>query len=559
VVTGAESMIEVLRAGGVRRAYTVPGESFLGLLDGIDRDDSLQLISTRHESGASFMAEGDAKISGVPAVVMATRGVGAANLAIGVHTAMQDSTPMVAILGQVESEHLGREGFQEVDLTAFYSPITKLAMTATRADRLPELTAKALRVARSGRPGPVMIAVPADMLEEEIEGSSLSSSLKSARSAPPLASITGEVAIEIAHRLSQSQRPVIIEGGGAKNARAELIELSERGGIGVYASFRRQDGFPNDHPNYLGHLGLGTPDLVLPPLRDADLVLVIGARLSEVTTQGYTLPAATSEIIQIDIENASLGAIVAPDISVISDTRLALLEILRHMPTDISARVWTAHVAYMDWSTAGTSILKDSEGIDPALVIDQMMRILPADTIIGNDAGNFAAFLHRYWRYRAAYSQLAPTSGAMGYAIPAAIGGGFAQSDRAIVTLAGDGGFLMTGQELETAVRYHVPLTAIVFNNGIYGTIAMHQAQSKGRLAGTDISRVDIAGFARSLGAHAVRVDRVDEFGDALKAAVNSEAVNVIEVRSEPDLIAPGRRLSDMLTQTTSLEVTRQK
>jgi acetolactate synthase I/II/III large subunit len=327
-----------------------------------------------------------------------------------------------------------------------------------------------------------------------------------------------------------------------------LIELSDRFGIGVYSSFRRQDGFPNEHPNYLGHLGLGTPDVRLSALRKADLVLVLGARLSEVTTQSYTLPAATSKIIQIDIDAEVLGAIVPTDLSIVSDCALALRGILDASKDFSTTRSWLEeHESYMSWSSVGDTVLSDAEGVDPADVIGEMMRILPADAVIANDAGNFAAFLHRYWRYRAAKSQLAPTSGAMGYAVPAAIGGGFAAPDRCVVGLAGDGGFLMTGMELETAVRYNIPITVVAFSNGIYGTIAMHQAQYKKRLAGVDIGRVDLTGFARSLGADAVRVDAIGDFGDALNAAMNSGKVNLIEVRTEPDLIAPGRRLSEML------------
>jgi len=548
MANAAESMVEVLRAGGVRRAYTVPGESFLGLLDGIEQCDDIQLISTRHESGASFMGEADAKMTGVPAVVMATRGVGASNLAIGVHAAKQDSTPMVVILGQVESDYLGREGFQEVDLTAFYSPITKLAETAGRGDRLPELVANALRVARSGRPGPVMIAVPADLFEHEVDETATKNAQKAARLsiAPP--SITSDAAAHIAVRLAGASRPVVIEGGGARGAREELIALSEKFNLGVYASFRRQDGFPNDHPHFLGHLGLGIPEPCLTALRDADLVLVLGARLSEVTTQSYTLPLPSAEIIQIDIDAASIGGVVPTDIGVVSDSALAVREILKHAPKEPSSRTWSeANAIYRDWNAVKPSILGESEGIDPAQVIGEMSRVLPADTVMANDSGNFSAFLHRHWMYRAAKSQLGPTSGSMGYAVPAAIGGALADPSRTMVAVAGDGGFLMSGQEIETAVRYGVSMTVVVFSNGLYGTIAMHQAGFKQRLAGVDIGRVDLAGYARSLGAQAVRVEALGDFADALTTAIGRDGVNMIEVRSEPDLISPSRRLSGML------------
>src|SRR5215212_10185638 len=311
--------VEVLARAGVRRFYAVPGESFLEVLDAVEHHPELSLISTRHESGAGFMAEADAKLTGVPAVAMATRGVGASNLAIGVHTARQDSTPMVVLLGYVETEFLGREAFQEVDLPAFYAPITKWSATVHRPDRLAEFVARGLRIATSGRPGPVMLALPADMLGETVQDDSKIDVPTLPRSGPAPEDVRA-----IAERLAGARRPVVIAGGGVQRAREALISFAETWGIGVYAAFRRQDVFPNEHPNYLGHLTLGTTPETLKALEEADLVLVVGCRLSEVTTQTYSLPRRNQAVIQIDINPNEVGATVSAEIGMVSDAPAAL-------------------------------------------------------------------------------------------------------------------------------------------------------------------------------------------------------------------------------------------
>src|ERR687893_1474729 len=303
---GAGSVaVEVLAGAGVQRFYTVPGESFLEILDAVEQHPRLSLVSTRHESGAAFMAEAEAKLTGVPAVAMATRGVGASNLAIGVHTARQDSTPMLVLLGQVETAFLGREAFQEVDLAAFYAPITKWAATVHRADRVAEFVQRGLHVATSGRPGPVMLALSADLLGEGV----LAPDDRAGATRPVRPLPSAEEVREIARRLSEAQRPVVIAGEGACDARDELVALAEAFNIGVYAAFRRQDIFPNDHPLYLGHLALGPPPDTLRALEEADLVLVIGCRLDEVTTQGYGLPRAGAAVIQVDVDPGVVGAV----------------------------------------------------------------------------------------------------------------------------------------------------------------------------------------------------------------------------------------------------------
>jgi acetolactate synthase-1/2/3 large subunit len=530
----------VLARAGVRRLYTVPGESFLEVLDAAEAHPDLSLISTRHESGASFMAEADAKLTGVPAVAMATRGVGASNLAIGVHTARQDSTPMLVLLGQVETDFLGREAFQEVDLPAFYAPITKYSATVNRPDRLAEFIARGLRIATSGRPGPVMLALPADVLGEQVPDPPNAGMQPEPRSGP----VPGEVRA-VADRLAAARRPVVIAGGGAQDARDALIAFAEAWGAGVYAAFRRQDVFPNQHPNYLGHLALGTPPETLKALQEADLVLVLGCRLSEVTTQSYALPHRNQAVIQVDVDPSEVGATVPAEVGMASDVGAALTAFNARAPSRPPSRDWTeAHGAYLDSSSLPT--VRASGGIDPVEVVGAMREVLPGDTLLTNDAGNFSVFIHRYWHYNHPRTQLAPTNGAMGYGVPAAVAAKLAAPGRTVVACCGDGGFTMTGQEIETAVRYGAPVTVVVFRNGLQGTIAMHQRQNLGRTAGVEIGDVDLAAFARSLGAEGHTVRDPDELVPALQAALASDAVSLLDVVTDPDIISPSARLSEI-------------
>jgi acetolactate synthase I/II/III large subunit len=539
-IKAGDAAVEVLSRAGIQRFYTVPGESFLEVIDAVEQHPQLSLISTRHESGASFMAEADAKLTGVPAVAMATRGVGASNLAIGVHTARQDSTPMVVLLGYVETEFLGREAFQEVDLAAFYAPITKWSATVHRADRLAEFVARGLRIATSGRPGPVMLALPADLLGEEV-----SSHADTRVSTPPRPTPGAEEIRYVARRLQEARRPVVIAGGGAREAREELVAFAEAFGVGVYAAFRRQDVFPNEHPLYLGHLTLGTPPETLRALQEADLVLVVGCRLDEVSTQSYEFPRAEQAMIQVDTDPDEVGFVLPPELGIVADHRAALTAFITQAPASPPERDWTgAHDAYLDSSEIPAD--RTANGVDPAQVIAALKKVLPEDAIVTNDAGNFSGFLHRYWRYNRARTQLAPANGAMGYGVPAAVAAKLATPQRRVVALAGDGGFLMSGQEIETAVRYGAPITVVVFRNGMHGTIAMHQARELGRTAGVEIGKVDLAGYARGLGAAGHTVRESDELVPTLQEALASESVSLVDVLTDPDIISPASRLSEL-------------
>lgn len=529
MTTVAAAVADLLAEAGARRCYTVPGESFLSLIDQVDRHPGLQLVSVRHESGAAFMADADARLTGVPAVAMASRGPGSSNLAIGVHTAHQDSTPMVVLLGQVDSQLRGREAFQEVDLTAFYGPITKWAVTAERAEDVPGLVAEGWQIATSGRPGPVAIAIPSDFVDVEFRGD--------VAPPPPQRPALDEGAVaELAGRLLTARRPVAIAGEGARPARDHLVAVAERFGIGVCTSFRRQDAFPVDHPNFLGHLALATPDATVDAVTDADLLLVIGTRLDEVTTQRYRLPAPGTEVVPIG--RYGLGGVDA-------DPAAVLAALARH---DGPARAvgWApVHVAVDAWSTPPARTADG--GVHPAAVISALHRNLPPDGIVTNDAGNFAAFLHRYWRFPATTAQLAPVNGAMGYAVPAAVAAAVAAPDRTAVAVVGDGGVLMTGQEIETAVRLGAPLVVLVLQNGMYGTIAMHQARDLGRTSGVDIGAVDLVRWAEGLGAAAYGVTEAGELDGALRRAVAGRRPAVVAVRTDPDVITPTATLAGLL------------
>jgi acetolactate synthase-1/2/3 large subunit len=392
-----------------------------------------------------------------------------------------------------------------------------------------------------------MLALPADVLGEQVAANPEATVQTSPVSGPDPEQVRAVVRM-----LGAARRPVVVAGGGARGAREALVSFAETFGAGVYASFRRQDVFPNDHPNFLGHLALGTPPEILRALEEADLVLVVGCRLSEVTTQSYSLPRGDQTVIQVDVDPGEVGATVPVEIGMVSDARSALAAFDAQASPERAMRDWTeAHGAYLDSSTVPPA--RDAEGIDPSQVVKAMRQTLPADTLLANDAGNFSVFVHRYWRYNHPDTQLASTNGAMGYGVPAAVAAKLAAPGRTVVACCGDGGFLMTGQEMETAVRYGVPVTVIVFRNGLQGTIAMHQQRDLGRTAGVDIGAVDLAGYARSLGAEGYTVRDPEELAPALQAASSSDAVSLVDVVTAPDLINPTSRLSELAADTTRI------
>ena len=511
---------EVLAAAGVKRAYIVPGTANW-LPNAIHRHPDLSLYCVRHESSAGFMAEADARLTGVPAVVFAGRSPGAANAANGVEAARDSSTPMLVLLYDTDLRRASREGFQKLDLMGFYRPITKACFAARAEDSLPELVDYALRVAVSGRPGPVAVIIPTDL-----DGDASDWAAHTVGGLRPPAAPGAEQIADMAARLAQAKAPIIIAGGGALHCRDELVAVAEKFHAGVYAAFRRQDVFPNDHPLYLGHLGLASPAATIKAAREADLILAVGAKLDEWTTQSFTLPLPGTELMQIDTDPGRIGALHPSEIGVVADVKVAL-NALFNSTTNVPQRDWSDHHGVY---LASAEIPPDrgQSGVDPAQVIRAMAAELPADTVMANCAGGYAGFLHTHWLYRSPNSQVASTTGTMGYSVPAAIAAKLAMPDRCVVANTGDGGFLMNGHEIEVAVRYNVNIIIVIYNN--------HLLSGGGYLDPWDYSEitdVDFAAYARAFGAHGITVRHASELADAFRTARASPVVTVIDVKTD--------------------------
>ncbi|GIP64818.1 thiamine pyrophosphate protein [Virgibacillus pantothenticus] len=538
--TSAQAIIHCLRQAQVEKVFCVPGESYLPVLDALYDTSSIQVISARHEGGAAFMAEAYAKSALKPGIVMATRGVGATNLSIGVHTAYQDSTPMVVFLGQVHSKFIGKEGFQEVDLAHYFQPIAKWSVELTDADRTVEIVQRAFHIAISGRPGPVIISLPEDVLHQETIIASPQTPLRQT----PVPSATEVKKMEA--MLNHAKRPVIIAGGGVKSAQAEvaLKHVAELFHLPVLSAFRRHDVFPNDHLLYAGHLGLGTPKSVLKTVQQADVVLAFGTRLSEVTTQDYSLLSTDQQLIHIDIDFNSIGKSYFPDVAIVADMKEALLQ-LQTMKLTPNWERWASacnaryiHASRID-ETESTHMNTE--------IISYLLTTLPDNAIITNDAGNFAGWIHQYYTFTQPHTYVGPTSGAMGYGLPAAIGAKLAFPNRVVVGFAGDGGFMMTCQELETAVRYNIPVICLVFNNKMYGTIRMHQEMHyPQKVIATDLGEVCFKDLAISVGALGYRVTTIQEFKVAFAESYQAKKPTVIEIMSDREQISVSQTITDI-------------
>lgn len=524
-MTSAQAIVACLKKESVEKVFCVPGESYLALLDAIYEEPEIEIISARHEGGAAFMAEGYAKASLTTGVVLATRGVGGANLSIGVHTAFQDSTPMVVMLGQVHSEYRGREGFQEIDLDQYFQHISKWAVEIKDAHRTPEIIQRAFRIAKSGRPGPVVISLPEDVLRK-VAKMNVGPVSRIPKPAPTIEDVE-----EVEAYLEKAKHPLIIAGGGIKLSRAEaaLIDFAETNELPVITAFRRQDSFPNHHRLYAGHLGLGASEAVLKTVKESDAIIAIGTRLSEVTTQDYQIITSEKKLIHIDIDFMTLGKVYAPHVGIVSDAKEALKAFKK---IKINPEKWINWAKEKGSSNKLASELKLS-AIDPINkhVIASLIEKLPNNAIITNDAGNFAGWLHTFYPFNEKNTYVGPTSGAMGYGMPAALGVKLACPEMQVVALSGDGGFMMTAQELETAVRYNIRVIAIVFNNNMYGTIRMHQEMHyPNRVIGTDLGRVAFDKLAESMGAKGYSVETKEGFNQVLDEALKEARPTLIEV-----------------------------
>lgn len=536
--TGGRMVVAALEQAGVRRAFGVPGESFMGVLDALF-DSEIEFVSTRHEGGAAFMASGYSKVSGEIGVCMGTRAVGAANLSIGIHTARQDSTPMLALVGQVRRGFREREAFQEIDLARVYGPMCKWAVEIDDAGRAGELMQTAIRVARTGRPGPVLVALPEDMLADRV-----AAPLPAARVMLPAAPSPAAVETML-DLLVRSRRPLLLAGGEVASsgaARDLLRRVAEAFEVPVLGTWRRHDVLPNDHRLFVGSASLGQPACVWDTLAGADAVLAIGTRLQEITTRGYSLPGEGCRTVLVHPDSEVVARVHGVEVGVVSDVALALGALLessvRPAAADLGERA-AANRALRTTYEATSRVERtgeDDSDVSPAHVVAAIDELAAADAILTTDAGNFYGWVSRHYRFRSGRSYVGPTSGAMGYAVPAAVGAKLAAPARQVIAVAGDGGVYMTLGEIETAVRCDAPICVVVIDNGRYGTIRMHQEREHpGRVVGTDLGQTDLAGVAEGMGAEAIRVNRVSHLREALRQALGGGRPALVHVPVSPD------------------------
>ncbi|HEX9390304.1 MAG TPA: thiamine pyrophosphate-binding protein [Usitatibacteraceae bacterium] len=544
--SGGRILVDQLGIHGVDMAFCVPGESYLPVLDALyDARDAIRLITCRHEGGAANMAEAYGKLTGKPGICLVTRGPGATNASIGVHTAFQDSTPMILFIGQVGGDFVEREAFQEVDYRRMYGQLAKWVAQIDRADRIPEYLARAFQVATSGRMGPVVLALPEDMLSDMV-------SVADARPyqhGQDIGPSAGEPALaRLASLLSGAERPFVIVGGSgwSKESCTALQRFAETQNLPIGCAFRFQDVFDNAHPNYAGDVGIGINPKLAARIKAADVVLCLGARLGEMTTSGYTLfeaPVPKQKLIHVHAGAEELGRVYQGELLInatVSSFANAIAALPKLTHSNVAAQVQSANADYREWQQR-----REIPGaVQMWDVMQQIKSGVPADAIITNGAGNYATWVHRFHQYCGFRTQLAPTSGAMGYGVPAAIAAKAVHPQRTVICMAGDGCFLMTGQELATAVQYRLNVIFIVVNNGMYGTIRMHQERHyPGHVHGTALANPDFAAYARSFGAHGETVEKTADFAPALARALAAGKPALIEVRIDPEAITPNTTL----------------
>ncbi|MYM87867.1 thiamine pyrophosphate-binding protein [Rugamonas sp. FT82W] len=547
--TGGQILVDALKIHGVDTAFGVPGESYLDVLDAL-HDSDIRFIINRQEGGAAFMADAYGKMTGKPGICFVTRGPGATNASIGVHTAFQDSTPMILFIGQVGNDFVDREAFQEIDYRRMYGQMAKWVAQIDRADRVPEYIARAFQIATSGRPGPVVLALPEDML------TAVASVADTRRYQPVQASPSAAQIAQVRALLAGAKKPLVLLGGGGWNAQAcaDLQAFAEANHLPVACAFRFQDLLDNAHPNYIGDVGIGINPKLAARVREADVILAIGPRLGEMTTGGYALIAAplpAQRLIHVHADAEELGSVYQAELMINSGMPQMTAMLAAMAPVDASAWQGTVAEAKADlaaWQRQPPIFQDGSAPLDLWQVVQQIDKIAPHDTIITNGAGNYATWAHRFHSYGGMRTQLAPTSGAMGYSVPSGVAAKIIAPARTVITFAGDGEYMMNGQELATAVQYRAGVVIIVFNNGMFGTIRMHQElHYPGRVSGTQLHNPDFAALAVAYGGHGEVVNTTAEFAPALERALayaNGEQLPaVIELRYDGNLITPGATL----------------
>ncbi len=543
--SGGQILVDQLLIQGTERLACVPGESYLAVLDAL-HDAKIDVLVCRNEGGAAIMAEAYGKLTGKPGICFVTRGPGATNASHGVHIAAQDSTPMILFIGQVERSMLEREAFQEVDYKAFFGSMAKWVVEVESAARLPELVARAYRVACQGRPGPVVVALPEDVLTE----------MADVPDAPPVTAAESwprpEDMNHFGELLRKAKKPLFILGGSrwSETAQKSFIAFSEKFGVPITTSFRRAHLFPSDHPNYAGDVGIGPNPKLAARVKEADLLVLLGARMSEMPSSSYSLidvPTPRQTLVHVHPGAEELGKVYQPALAIQATPNAfcAALADLAH-PNDAPWQGATreARQEFLDWTDKPPRLPgKFQYGEVMRWLSDQ----LPAEAIIANGAGNYAIWVHRYYRFRKLGTQLAPTSGSMGYGVPAAVMAKRQHPDRPVIAFAGDGCFMMNGQEFATAVQYGIPLIVIILDNSMYGTIRMHQERDyPGRISATLLKNPDFAAYAKAFGGHGERIETTGDFAPAFARAVKSGKPAILHCLIDPEAITPARTLSQI-------------
>jgi acetolactate synthase I/II/III large subunit len=541
--TAAEVLVDQLIVNGVRHVFCVPGESYLAVLDAFhDRD--IEVTVCRHEAGAAFMAEAVGKATGRPGICFVTRGPGSTNAAHGIHIAHQDSTPMIMFVGQVARDMKRRDAFQELDYAAAFGGIAKWATEIDDPARVPEIVSRAFYTATGGRPGPVVIALPEDMLTERI-------SVPNAPAFEPVETWPGATdMMKLQKMLWGAERPVMLLGGSRWSvaAHAAIARFAERFALPVATTFRRGALFDALHPCYAGDLGIGPNPKLIERIKAADLILLVGGRLGEMPSQSYTLfdiPGPQTTFVHVHPGAEELGRVYKPHLAIhAAPTAFAAAAEGLQPPNEITWEAGTkiAHADYLAWTEQPT---EQPGGVNLGAVMVWLRDNLPADAVLCNGAGNFASWVHRFFRFRQFAQHIAPTSGSMGYGVPAAIGIKRLYPERTVVCIAGDGDFLMNSQEYATAAQYDLPIITVIADNGLYGTIRMHQEREyPGRVSATVLKNPDFVAYARAFGGFGAVVEKTADFPKAFQAAQKSGKPAVIQLKIDPDAITPAMTLA---------------
>ncbi|WP_423197189.1 MULTISPECIES: thiamine pyrophosphate-binding protein [unclassified Cupriavidus] len=546
--TGGRVLVDQLRIHGTDRIFCVPGESFLDVLDALHDQPKIDLVVCKHEGAAANMAEADGKLTGRPGICFVTRGPGATHASIGVHIAAQDSTPMILFVGQIARAHKGREAFQEVDYAAVFGSMAKWAAEIDDPARIPEMVARAFQVATSGRPGPVVLALPEDVLDNLCECAD-AAPYRAVAAAP-----RADDARALADALAQARRPLVIAGGAnwTEATVRDFASFVKTWDLPVACAFRRQDVLDNRDPHYVGHLSLGVSPKLAERVKGADLIIAFGTRLGDIATDGYTLlkaPRPEQTLVHIHADSAELGRVYQAALPIHAGVESGAAMLAALQPANAPAwHAWTAgaraeHEAFVSVPKPHAELT----GVDMAAAMSHLNTALPEDAILSNGAGNYTVWLHRFYAYKRARTELAPTCGAMGYGLPAAIAAKLRAPDKTVVCLTGDGCFLMYPQEIATAAAHGANLIVIVVNNRMYGTIRMHQERRyPGRQSGTTIANPDFIGMATACGAWAERVERTEDFPAALARARAAGKPALIELMTDPLQITPAMRVTDL-------------